>query len=142
VIGLGPSAISQLDGAFAQNRKATADWHRAAAEDFATERGLWLSDDDRLRRELMQQLYGHGAIDKRALEERFDITFDHYFADELGRLRRLVEEGIAADDGAAVRLTEPLGRLLVRVVAVVFDRSLPPTAFRAGLAPQLSSKVG
>jgi oxygen-independent coproporphyrinogen-3 oxidase len=142
VIGLGPSAISQLDGAFAQNHKATADWQAAVADDFATERGLRLSADDRLRRELMQQLYGHGVIDKRSLEQRFDIAFDDYFADELERLVVLVDEGIVTADGEAVRLTEPLGRLLVRAVAAVFDRYLPPSAFREGLAPQLASKVG
>ena len=111
VIGLGPSAISQLDGAYAQNHKATADWQKAAAEDFATERGLRLSDDDRLRRELMQQLYGHGVIDKRSLEQRFGVAFDDYFADELKRLHELIDEGIAEHDGEAVRLTELLGRL-------------------------------
>jgi oxygen-independent coproporphyrinogen-3 oxidase len=142
VIGLGPSAISQLDGAYAQNHKTTADWQKAVAEDFATERGLRLSDDDRLRRELMQQLYGHGVIDKRALEERFRIAFEDYFADELQRLDGLIDEEIAEQDDEAVRLTEPLGRLLVRVVGAVFDRYLPPTAFREGLAPQQSSKVG
>ncbi len=142
VIGLGPSAISQLDGAYAQNRKAGADWREAVAVDLATERGLRLSDDDRLRRELMQQLYGLGAIDKRSLESRFGIDFDDYFADELQRLRRLTDEGLVVADGDAVRLREPLGRLLVRVVAAVFDRYLPPGAFSEGLAPQMSSKVG
>jgi oxygen-independent coproporphyrinogen-3 oxidase len=142
VIGLGPSAISQLDGAYAQNHKASAAWQAAVAVDFATERGLRLSDDDRVRREVMQQLYGHGAIDRRALEARFGIDFDDYFRDELGRLRQLVEEGLVDAEGTGLRLREPLGRLLVRVVAAVFDRYLPPGAFRDGLAPQLSSKVG
>jgi oxygen-independent coproporphyrinogen-3 oxidase len=142
VIGLGPSAISQLDGAFAQNVKASTAWQHAVARDFATDRGLRLSDDDRLRCELMQQLYGHGTIDKRSLEERFGIDFDDYFAGELDRLTVLIAEGIVRADADMVRLTEPLGRLLVRVVAAVFDRSLPPQAFREGLAPQLSSKVG
>jgi oxygen-independent coproporphyrinogen III oxidase len=142
VIGLGPSAISQLDGAFAQNHKTSADWQTAIAGDFATERGLRLSDDDRLRRELMQQLYGHGVIDKRTLQERFGIDFGAYFADDLERLQGLRDEGLVEMDDEAVRLTEPLGRLLVRVVAAVFDRYLPPTAFREGLAPQMSSKVG
>jgi oxygen-independent coproporphyrinogen-3 oxidase len=142
VIGLGPSAISQLDGAYAQNRKTSADWQAAVADDFATERGLRLSDDDRLRRELMQQLYGHGAVDRGSLARRFGIDFDDYFADELDRLRPLIDEGLVEDDGGALRLTEPLGRLLVRVAAAVFDRYLPPTAYREGLPPALSSRVG
>ncbi len=89
ILGLGPSATSQLDDAFAQNQKTTADWHRAVVCDFATERGLHLTDDDRLRRELLQLLYGYGAIDKRLLEDRFGIVFDEYFAAELARLPEL-----------------------------------------------------
>jgi hypothetical protein len=36
---------------------------------------------------------------------------------------------------------QPLGRLLVRVVAAVFDRYLPRHAFREGLSAH-ASKVG
>jgi oxygen-independent coproporphyrinogen-3 oxidase len=142
VLGLGPSAISQLEDAFAQNVKASAAWQDAVAADFATERGLRLSTDDRVRRELLQQLYGHGVIDKQSLEGRFGIVFDDYFAGELGRLGELIEQGGVEIEGSAIRLTEPLGRLLVRVVAAVFDRYLPPLAFREGLPAQLASRVG
>jgi oxygen-independent coproporphyrinogen-3 oxidase len=142
VLGLGPSAISLLDDAFAQNRKASADWHQALARDFATERGLHLSADDRLRRELMQELYCHGLIDKRLLEDRFGIAFDEYFADELGRLHELTEAGLLVVEPDLIRLSAPLGRLLVRVIAAVFDKYLPPAAFREGLSAHLSSRVG
>jgi oxygen-independent coproporphyrinogen-3 oxidase len=142
VLGLGPSAISLLDGAFAQNRKTSVEWRAAVAVDFATERGLRLDADDRLRRELLQQLYGHGVIDKRSLEDRFAIAFDDYFAEELTRLATLADDGLVELGAGAVRLTTPLGRLLVRVAAAVFDRYLPPDAFRNGLPANLSSKVG
>lgn len=142
VIGLGPSAISQLDIAFAQNQKESADWRRAVADDFATERGLHLSDDDRIRRELMQQLYGYGVIDKGRLESRFEKIFDEYFAAELNRLAELAEHGIVELADHSIRLTMPLGRLLVRVAAAVFDRYLPALAYREGLPNQQSSKVG
>ena len=51
ILGLGPSAISLLDDAFAQNRKDTVEWQQALAHNLATERGLHLTDDDRVRRE-------------------------------------------------------------------------------------------
>jgi oxygen-independent coproporphyrinogen-3 oxidase len=142
VIGLGPSAISQLDDAFAQNTKDSHDWRQAVEQDFATEVGLHLSADDRLRRELMQQLYGHGEIDAQSLQERFGIVFEDYFADELTRLEVLQEEGLVVREPGRIRLTTPLGRLLVRVVAAVFDRYLPANAFREGLPQQQASKVG
>ncbi len=142
ILGLGPSAISQLDEVYAQNAKTSADWQRALAHHLATERGLHLTEDDRLRRELLQQLYGYGIIDKQLIDERFGIWFEEYFAGEQLRLRELIDQGLVQVDDATIRLTIPLGRLLVRVVAAVFDRYLPPGAFRTGLSAQQASKVG
>lgn len=141
LIGMGPSAITMLDHAYAQNLKSSEEWIPAAAQNLPVERGLLL-DDDRLRRELMQQLYGHGTIRKRKLEERFGISFDAYFADELQRLQELVGEGLVDVSDAEIALTNPLGRLLARVTAAVFDRYLPREAFREGLPSHLASKVG
>jgi hypothetical protein len=45
-------------------------------------------------------------------------------------------------DKETIRLTAPLGRLLVRVVAAAFDRYLPADAFQKGLPTNQSSKVG
>jgi oxygen-independent coproporphyrinogen-3 oxidase len=142
VLGLGPSAITQLDDAFAQNHKGRADWQRAVADDFATERGLRLSADDRLRRELLQELYGYGVVDRRLLEDRFGIVFDEYFADELRRLQALADDGLVLVEADAIRLRGLLGRLLVRVVAAVFDHYLPAGAFGTGQSAHQASRVG
>lgn len=142
ILGLGPSAITQLDHAFAQNMKTSQDWFHCLRGGLATERGLRLSHDDRLRRELLQQLYGHGVIDKSALEQQFGICFDDYFRDVEQALHELVEEGVVWTDQRKIGLTAPLGRLLVRVVAALFDRYLPPNAYRNGLASHLAGKVG
>jgi oxygen-independent coproporphyrinogen III oxidase len=80
LLGLGPSAISQLDDAFAQSTHISTAWAEAVRSDFATERGFRLSADDRVRREVLQQLYGYGSIAKRGIESRFGIAFDDYFA--------------------------------------------------------------
>jgi oxygen-independent coproporphyrinogen-3 oxidase len=142
ILGLGPSAISQLDDSYAQNLKSSAEWSRAVATGLATERGMDLSVEDRLRRELMQALYGYGVIDKRMLEDRFGIDFDSHFAQEREDLAELASDGLVLEEADEIRLTAPLGRLLVRVVAAVFDPYLPRNAFREGLPAQLASKVG
>ncbi|HVK17531.1 MAG TPA: oxygen-independent coproporphyrinogen III oxidase [Fimbriiglobus sp.] len=142
VIGLGPSAISLLDDAFAQNVKESGPWRSALGRDLATHRGLRLSPDDRVRRELLQELYGRGEIDTAAFEAAHGIAFADYFADELRRLAELEADGLVEVDGSAVRLTPVLGRLLVRVVAAVFDAYLPADSYREGLPAQLASKVG
>ncbi len=142
LVGLGPSAISQFDRAFAQNRKLTGEWADAVAEGFATQRGLRLSQDDRLRQELLQQLYSHGKVDLGDLASRFQLLWHDAFARELPALADLEADGLIERNGPAIRLTEPLGRLLVRVVAAVFDRYLPEDAYCVGLPAQKASAVG
>jgi oxygen-independent coproporphyrinogen-3 oxidase len=142
VLGLGPSAISLLDRAFAQNVKTTAAWSKAVAAGLATERGLRLATDDCIRRELLNDLYGHGVITRHALESRYGISFNEYFADELRRVDELAADGLVLVEPEVLRLTSPLGSLLVRVVAAVFDKYLPATAYRDGLPTHLSSRVG
>jgi oxygen-independent coproporphyrinogen-3 oxidase len=105
LLGLGPSAASQFDDAFAQNTHTSAAWARAVRRDFATERGLRLSADDRVRREVLQQLYGYGSIAKRDIEARFNAAFDDYFADEGSRLRELSDQGLVALEADVIRLT-------------------------------------
>ena len=142
ILGLGPSAISQLACAYAQNAKTTVQWQSLVSAAPATVRGLRLSADDCLRRELLQDLYCYGLVDKRRLERRFAIDFDTIFAEEMTRLDELEEIGLVWRDADHIGVTTPLGRLLLRVVAAVFDRYLPPEAYRTGIEPQLASKVG
>ncbi|MFO0945186.1 MAG: oxygen-independent coproporphyrinogen III oxidase [Planctomycetota bacterium] len=141
IVALGPSAISQLSSAIAQNVKNSEDWRHAIDKDLATERGLKLSDDDRLRREVLQQLYSFGSIDTGEIERQFGIRFSHYFAEELDRLQELESLGLLTV-GREIRLTQPLGRLLVRAPAAVFDHYLPPLAYKNGLPAGQSSAVG
>lgn len=142
ILGLGPSAISQLDAAFAQNARTSSEWSEAVRHDFATVRGMRLSHDDRLRRELLQQLYGYGIIEKADLESRFDIDFDGYFADEIRRLRELEKDRLVIQESDRISVTPILGRLLVRVAAAIFDHYLPQQAYREGLPAHLASRVG
>ena len=90
----------------------------------------------------MQQLYGYGVIDGQALAAKFGIAFSEYFAEELRRVDVLAEEGLVTVDEETIRLTVPLGRLLVRVMAAAFDRYLPADAFQKGLPAYQSSQVG
>lgn len=142
ILGLGPSAISQLEDCFAQNDKTTREWGSRVTSDFATIRGMKLSTEDRLRREVLQQLYGYGSIDKSKMEQQFSIKFNDYFSDEITRLKKLQEDGLVKMDEDSIRLTMTLGRLLMRVVAAVFDAYLPSNAFCEGLPANVASTVG
>jgi oxygen-independent coproporphyrinogen-3 oxidase len=95
-----------------------------------------------VRGEALQQLYGHGTIDKASLERSFGICFDRYFAGELERLRTLADDGLVELKSESIAVTPVLGRLLVRVVATVFDRYLPRDAYLVGLPVNQAPRVG
>ena len=57
LVGLGASAISRLPQGFAQNAPAVGNYSRAIAEGkLATAKGIALSDDDRLRGQIIERL--------------------------------------------------------------------------------------
>jgi oxygen-independent coproporphyrinogen-3 oxidase len=127
MVGVGVSAIGDLQGSFAQNGKKLATYYAALdAGRFPIERGYVLDADDRLRREVITRLMCNFWVDRGAIERRFGIDFGAYFAEELAEL--------AAPDGPVshgfVRLgPEQIeivgdGRLFVRNVCMAFDRYL------------------
>ena len=61
------------------------------------------------------------------------MTFGKYFARELNILEELEGDGLVTlqQDGV-IRVTYPLGRVLLRNVAAVFDAYLHPDAYRVG----------
>jgi oxygen-independent coproporphyrinogen III oxidase len=121
LIGLGVSAISQLDGLFAQN-SAQLDVYRSRIEgsEFATHRGIALSIDDRVRAHAIEALMCHGAVDVPALAQAFAIEPRGYFANEWLALARMQRDGIVEMNDKRIRVTDA-GRLLLRAVAMVFD---------------------
>jgi oxygen-independent coproporphyrinogen-3 oxidase len=124
-VALGPSAISEVGGAYAQNQHRLSAWQDAlAAGRLATARGHLLDEDDRMRRALITHLMCNFEVDLGAAATRHAAALDPFEADHL-----LVR------DGTRIRLT-PLGRPFVRNVAMVFDAYLarsaaPPVHARA-----------
>jgi oxygen-independent coproporphyrinogen-3 oxidase len=125
LLGFGPSAISMLDDIYVQNPKSIEQW-LSMVEDHEYQRKTHiLTEDDKVRREVINQIFCHGTIDKAYTEAFHDIEFDHYFANELQKLKSLSQEGLVVLDGNDIRLTQPLGLLLRRVVAAMFDAYQP-----------------
>jgi oxygen-independent coproporphyrinogen-3 oxidase len=122
-VAVGASAISDFGGAYAQNEHALGQYEAAiAAGRHATVKGIWLSADDRRRRDIITQIMCNGWVDLGADGERT-------FARELEALASAERDGLVAERGREILLTE-LGRVFVRNVAMVFDAYLTPTAGR------------
>ena len=119
--GMGITAISGIQNAYAQNQRDIPNWQKAVAErGIATMRGYHLSDDDRLRRAVISRLLCHTIVLKDEISRDFAIDFDHYFADELARLEPFRDDGLVVLDPAEIRTTW-LGRIFIRNLAMIFD---------------------
>nr|MBP8271386.1 hypothetical protein [Sphaerotilus sp.] len=121
LVGFGVGAISQLGGCYAQNPLDQAGWearidqgHRAA------ERGVDLDDDDHLRAAILQHILCFGRIDVAQLENHHRIDFRDYFADALGRLRPLFEDGSLVWEQQVIRFDQ-VARLASQAIASQFD---------------------
>ena len=125
LVGFGVSAISHVGDSFSQNPRDIPGWERAIDDGrLPVWRGMLLDHDDVLRAEVIQELMCHGRLDYARIGNRFGIDFTTYFADALPRLQALAEDGLLAFTRVGFQAT-PKGRLLLRVIAMCFDRYLP-----------------
>ncbi|MGR2739836.1 oxygen-independent coproporphyrinogen III oxidase [Billgrantia sp. Q4P2] len=125
LVGLGVSAISCIDDVYAQNH-TSLDAYEAALDDsrLPTARGIRLSFDDQVRRHAIERLMCEMELDLDELSETFGIDAPRYLADALTRLGPLQRDGLAIMEGRRVVAT-PIGRLLIRHLAMAFDARLP-----------------
>lgn len=133
--GAGASSISQLMGiGFLQNLREVDDYVACIERgDSPVHRGKPFTRDDLIRQGVLNQLYCAGEIRPAAVEREFGIAFDEYFARELEIMNELERDGLViVEPGNAVRATLPLGRVLIRTIAAVFDAYLEKDAYRVG----------
>src|SRR5437588_3650944 len=119
--GMGGTAISGIQGAYAQNYRDIPSWEKAVTErGLATMRGYHLSNEDRLRRTVISRLLCHTIVIKDEISREFGIDFDQYFAEELDRLEPSRQDGLVLLERGEIRATW-LGRIFIRNLAMVFD---------------------
>ena len=124
IVALGVSAIGRVGASYSQNAKTLDQYETALLQGhFPTEKGLWLSSDDLIRRRVVMALMCQGRLDFDAIKKTCGITVPEYFKSELARLQAMAEEGMLVIEPRAVQLT-PLGWHFVRHVSMVFDHYL------------------
>jgi oxygen-independent coproporphyrinogen III oxidase len=123
LIGLGASAIGKLPQGYVQNAPDIGGYQRAIDEGRpATVRGLGLTQEDRLRASVIEQIMCGFGTDLDAAADRYGFA-PALFDDDLERLAPLEREGLVAREGRKITVLEP-GQPFVRVVASVFDAHL------------------
>ncbi len=124
LIAFGISAISKVGATYCQNVKSLDEYYDYLDRgELPVLRGIELTADDLLRRAVINSIMCHFEVSIEAIEIAHLIRFSDYFSDEIERLQTMAEEGLITIAADAVCVT-PRGRLLVRNIAMVFDRYL------------------
>ena len=124
LIAFGISAISKIGTTYSQNVKTINEYYdRLDRPELPVLRGIDLTADDLLRRAVIQSLMCHFELSIEAIEIAHLIRFSDYFAEEWKRLEELEREGLVNLEPGWITVT-PRGRLLVRTIAMIFDRYL------------------
>jgi oxygen-independent coproporphyrinogen-3 oxidase len=124
LLAFGVSAIGKVGETYSQNVRTLDEYYdRLDRGVLPCFRGFRLEADDLLRRDVIGTLMCGSALDMRAIGSRHGVEFRDYFAPELEALAPLVADGLVDVDAASIAVT-PRGRLLMRTVAMVFDRYL------------------
>lgn len=124
LFGFGISSISQVGDSYSQNSKGKDDYYDAIdAGHLPTVRGVELNRDDIIRRKVITEIMCNMALDFTAVERQFGIDARQYFAAEIPHLQPMHNDGLLQlnDTGFSV---SPPGRLLIRNIAMLFDRYL------------------
>ncbi|MCC7326418.1 MAG: oxygen-independent coproporphyrinogen III oxidase [Burkholderiales bacterium] len=124
LVAFGISAIGKIGAAYVQNVK-TLDlyYEKLDAGVLPVLRGVELDADDLLRRDVIQKLMCNFDLDFAEIERAHGIRFGSRFAPELEALAPLAADGLVDMMDDKLQVT-PRGRLLVRTIAMNFDRYL------------------
>jgi oxygen-independent coproporphyrinogen-3 oxidase len=127
LIGFGASAISSLPQGYAQNVVDMPEYRRLILNgELATARGRALTEDDRLRRAIIERLMCDLAVDVEAIAAAHGAGATDFSA-AFEALQPLIAEGICKIDGTKVTVPRE-ARAGVRLVCAAFDAYLHPQA--------------
>lgn len=121
LLGMGVSAISLLGDTYAQNQKELKQYYADVEEiGIALSKGLALTKDDCIRRDVIKALICNFKLEFDRLEQAYGIDFNTYFAEDLTYLQPLAKDGLLEINEKSISVS-PRGRLLIRNICLCFD---------------------
>ncbi len=124
IVAFGMSSISQTPTHFRQNEKdLDAYYARLDAGELPVCRTRFLTEEDRIRREVIMRLMCDLELDYDALGARLGIHFRDHFARELEAFQAPAADGLVELHEHGLTVTDT-GRLLIRNLAMHFDAYL------------------
>jgi len=121
LLGMGVSAISMIGDSYAQNQKELKAYYQQVDDTGnALWRGIALTRDDCIRRDVIKALICHFRLDFSRVENQWDLRFNDYFAEDLKLLKPLANDGLVEINEQGIEVTAK-GRLLIRNICMCFD---------------------
>ncbi|TYG34576.1 oxygen-independent coproporphyrinogen III oxidase [Lonepinella koalarum] len=121
LLGLGVSAISLLGDTYAQNQKEIKRYYTDVdSTGIALHKGLVLSQEDCLRRDVIKALICNFKLDFATIEQQYQIDFKTHFSEDLALLAPLAEDGLVQINDSSIQVSST-GRLLIRNICLCFD---------------------
>ena len=122
LIALGVSGIGGIGNMFAQNAVSTIEYEEIIERgELPIKKGLLVDDDDLLRAAVIQDLMCYDSLSYDDFGTRHNVDFREYFKSEIEKLDVLEDDGLLELTDAGITIT-PQGRLLLRNIAMTFDR--------------------
>lgn len=122
LVSLGVSGIGGIGNMFAQNAVSTIEYEEIIERgELPIKKGLLVDDDDLLRAAVIQDLMCYDSLSYDDFGARHNVDFREYFADEIKKLKVLEDDDLIELSDAGIGIT-PKGRLLLRNIAMTFDR--------------------
>ncbi|QSX30183.1 oxygen-independent coproporphyrinogen III oxidase [Shewanella cyperi] len=121
LLGLGVSSISQIGDCYAQNQKDIRPYYEAIdAQGHALWKGCNLNADDEIRRAVIKQLICHFELDMATIDQKFDLVFEDYFAQDLKLLQTFIDDKLVSIADRKITVSNT-GQLLIRNICMCFD---------------------
>lgn len=121
MFAFGTSAIGFVSGVYMQNHLKLSGY-RAAIETGKGwfEKGLTMTDEDKLRYAIISSLMANFSVDFDAIGAEYGIDFGEHFKSEIERLAIFAQEGHGTLSGEGFVVSET-GGFIIRHIAAVFD---------------------
>ncbi len=126
-IGIGLTSIGESIDYYAQNFKDLSSYEKAIDEGKLPHfRGIKLSNEDVLRKEIIMSLMSNFKLDIKKIEDRFGIDFKDKFSNELEELKEFVADDLVDIGEDFIRISDT-GKMIIRNIVMPFDEYLKKT---------------
>lgn len=133
LLGLGASSIGCLPQGYVQNATAIPDWRAMVRRGvLPVARGIELTEQDLLRREVIERIMCYGAVDLVTVAARHAADAASLM-DAAPTLQQMRDDGLVLWDGYRLAVTQR-GRPFMRCVAAAFDCYLDSATVRHSVA--------